>query len=79
MRTATYFKALVTAERIKAVESLGNQTLTDAVSRQATKTIAATGFWGVWFHVFRTAGLDSTRTQNILRGLFPGTAATTWA
>lgn len=79
MRTATYFKALVLAERLKDVESVGNQTLTDAVSRQAAKTIAATGFWGVWFHVFRSAGLDSRRTQDILRNLFPGTAATVWA
>jgi 5-methylcytosine-specific restriction endonuclease McrA len=77
LRTVAFFKANIVAARLNAVA--GNQALYEAVLRQAQATIAASGFWGVWFYFFRQSGFSSKQMQTLLRGLFPGTAERMWA
>ena len=75
LRTLAFLKAHSMARLYNQVAKSGLPLLVEAVKRQISATITATGFWGVWFTVWSSEVADG---QDMVRGLIQGTAPRTW-
>lgn len=76
MRTQTYFVAKqVRSQLFNALVSDQSDSVYPIVSSLAKRTIAATGFWGIWFQII---GWKSEENQKLLRECFPGTSPKNW-
>lgn len=68
LRTIAFFEAISLRNHL----NLDYETLAPRVLEQLQQKIAATGYWGIWLHVFGHS------IQPILREVMPGTAPVIW-